>query len=396
MNREIPENSCERSSDKSSAGGIYYAKTADKYRIAKISFFVFLIVFIILTIAFGHSAMRGVHFQYLVKYLDINPMTLDSRYADISYAVGGGSKFALYHDDLAILGEGKMVLYDLSGDLKFRSDIKKGTASVDSDGKYLAAYVSGEKNLTFFHSFDKAEELSFPSPISFVVVSEEGTSAICLKENGGNAILILDDTFKTKQTISQIGGVVIDMAISDDGKTLSVATLFGSDGSFYTKLELWNLKKEELVKSETFSVRKPVATGFFTDDRFYLMLDRELCFYASDGDKLQAVSLPTDTFRCEKNGENLLIVSSSGELSLYESNGSKEFSISVTESILDMKLMQDRIYLLSENAIVLYDDKGNFLSRVNIASGALDFFVLDDESVLLCYVSETKRISFAE
>ena len=46
--------------------------------------------------------------------------------------------------------------------------------------------------------------------------------------------------------------------------------------------------------------------------------------------------------------------------------------------------------------IELYDDKGNFLSRVNIASGALDFFVLDDESVLLCYVSETKRISFAE
>jgi hypothetical protein len=56
----------------------------------------------------------------------------------------------------------------------------------------------------------------------------------------------------------------------------------------------------------------------------------------------------------------------------------------------------NKIYLLSENAIILYDDKGNFLSRLNIESGVLDFFVLDDESVLLCYVSETKRISFDE
>ena len=159
MNKDFSENHFERSSDKSSDSGIYYAKLADKYRNAKISVYILLAIFAVLMIVFGHDAMRGVHFQYLVKYLDINPMTLDSRYSDISYAVGGGSKFALYHDDLAVLGEGRMALYDLSGDLAFRSDIKKGTISVDSDGKYLAAYVSGEKNLTLFHSFDEAQSL---------------------------------------------------------------------------------------------------------------------------------------------------------------------------------------------------------------------------------------------
>lgn len=394
MNKDFSENHFERSSDKSSDSGIYYAKLADKYRNAKISVYILLAIFAVLMIVFGHGAMRGVHFRYLVKYLEINPTTLDSRYSDISYAVGGGSKFALYHDDLAVLGEGRMALYDLSGDLAFRSDIKKGTISVDSDGKYLAAYVSGEKNLTLFHSFDEAQSFSFSSPISFVVVSQEGTSAICLKENGGNAIQIIDNAFETKQTIPQNGGVVIDMAISHDGKTLSVVTLYGSDGSFYTKLELWNLKKKELIKSESFSVRKPIATGFFSNDRFYLILDREVCFYSSSGEKLSVASLSADTFRCDEEGDLLLILSASGELSLYESAGDKRFSVFLAESVLDAKLFQNKMYLLSEDAIMLYDDKGNLLSHLNIASGVLDFFVLDDESVLLCYISETKRISF--
>lgn len=396
MNKDFPEKNFERSSDKSSDSGIYYAKLADKYRIAKFLVYIFLAIFVVLMAVLGHDAMRGVHFRYLVKYLDINPMTLNSRYSDISYAVGGGSKFALYHDDLAVLGEGRMALYDLSGDLRFRSDIKKGTVSVDSEGRYLAAYVSGEKDLKLFHSYDEAKSFSFSLPISFAVVSEEGTFAICLKENNGNTIQIMDASFETKLMIPQNGGVVIDMAISADGKTLAVATLYGSDGSFYTKLELWNLKKAELIKTESFSVRKPIATGFFSNDRFYLILDREICFYSSDGDKLNVCALSTEAFRCDEEGDRLLILSSSGELSLYESDGDKRISVSATDGVLEAKLSQHKIYLLSENAIILYDDKGNFLSRLNIENGVLDFFVLDDESVLLCYVSETKRISFDE
>lgn len=396
MNQQIAEKNYEKSSDKSSETGIYYAKLADKYRIIKFSLLIFLTVFIVLMIVFGNSSMRGVQFRYLVKYLDINPTTLDSRYSDIAYAVGGGSKFAYYHDDLAVLGEGKMTLYNLAGDLKFRSDIEKGTVTADAEGKYLAAYVSGKEKLALFHSFDKVSEISFSSPISLVSVSEEGTLAVCLKENGGNSILIINDNFETDQTLAQNGGIVIDMAISNDGKTLSVLTLFGSDGSYYTRLDLWNLKKNEIVKSETFSARKPIATGFFANDRFYAILDRGICFYAINGDKANVAAFANDSFRYYTNDEQILILTSSGNLALYESNGKQRFSISVTETILDAKMVSETIYLLSESEIMLYDNEGNFLSRLNIASGALEFFILDDKSILLCYASETKRISLTE
>ncbi len=396
MNRRIEDKISEYSNEKLSGNGIYYARLADKYRIAKVFVLIVLSLFLILMILFGNGSMRGVHFRYLVKYLDINPVTMEERYADIAYAVGGGSKFAFYHNDLAVLGEGKMTLYDLAGDMRFRENIEKGNPSVDSSGKYLAAYISGKETLTLFHSFDKAFEISFSAPISKVSVSKEGSFAVCLKENGETAVLVFDDDFEMQQTISQKDGVVIDLAITDDGKTLAILTLFGDDGSYFTKLELWNLKKGEIIHSESFQAKKPITVDFFENERFFLILDRMVCFYAAHGDLVEALTLDFDSFQFDADGNRLLFLTPSGVLALYGSNGKNEFSVSVPYAVLDAKLQGETIYLLTENAIILYRDDGECISKIDIESGVREFFILDDESILLCYATETKRISSAE
>ena len=79
MNREIIEKNKDFSSEKSSDGGIYYAKLADKYRIVKFSLFALAIIFIALSILFGVGNIKGVQFCYLVKYLDINIINYQPR-----------------------------------------------------------------------------------------------------------------------------------------------------------------------------------------------------------------------------------------------------------------------------------------------------------------------------
>jgi hypothetical protein len=139
-----------------------------------------------------------------------------------------------------------------------------------------------------------------------------------------------------------------------------------------------------------------VAIGFFENDRFYVILDRGICFYSNHGDKSNVVSLPNETFRYYVSGNRLLTITASGDLSHYESEGKKSFSLPVSDTVVHAKMTNETIYILTESEILCYDDGGNLFSRLNIESGALDFFILDDKSILLCYTSETKRISLTE
>jgi hypothetical protein len=79
-------------------------------------------------------------------------------------------------------------------------------------------------------------------------------------------------------------------------------------------------------------------------------------------------------------------------LSLLESDGNACFSKNISQTVLSMRFEKDTAYLLTERSVLQYDEKGNLLTQTEIPSGVLDFFVLDDGSLLLCYASETKRI----
>lgn len=379
--------------EKSSEYGIYYKKLADKYRVAKILVLILLAVFFIFTALFFSQDIRAIHFRYLIKFFDVNPMTLDQQYEDIAYAVGGNSQFALFRDDLAVLGEGMVSLYNLTGDLEYRSSIKNGNLAVDAEGKYLAAYVLGDRTLSLFHSFGKETDLTFSGSISSICISKKGTLAVCLNSQKETTIHCLDSSFELQHILNIKGGAVIDMAISNDGKRLSVLSIDSTDGTYCTHYELWDLKNGELLQTETFPGRKPIATCFFENDRFSLIFDRAIRFCSKDGTVLQTIatpSNPSDYCICENK---LLFLSDSDEVIVYQSDGKKQTSFAVPQNILDIKIHEDDVYLLLQNTILIYDNEGNLKETLHIESGVLSFYILDDNSLLLCYASETKRIS---
>ncbi len=374
--------------------GMYYLKMANKYRMVKWVAALVLAIFVLLSILFGRSAMRGVEFQYLFKYFDINAATLDTRYHDIAYAVGGGASFALYHDDLAVLGEGKIALYDLGGELRFRDDVAKGSISLEQSETYLAAYVPGKTTLSLFHSFGTVFEMSFSSPITRVALSDSGVSAVCLRSDVGMSIEILDRDGNQTKVLTPKDGIVMDMALSPDGKTLLVLSLSASDGAYQTRADFWDIRKEEIESSETFFGRKPIAAESFKDGHFVVLLDRQIAFFKENGKQENTVS-QSSSYQYDK-GSDALLICTAGTAMLFEKDGTMIFSVSLSDAILDMDCTAKTIYLLSENTILCYDKAGEFLSKTPVSSGALDMFALDDGSILLCYATQTKRIRPSE
>ncbi len=392
MNRTPKEKNSELPLENASGGGMYYTSLANTYHHAGRVLLILLVCFLVIAFLFAGGSLNVLSFRYLFKYIPYDPSAPDREQAEITYAAGSNARFVLFHDDLAVLGEGKAALYSPLGDLVFRSDIEKGTPALAYAGETLAAYVPGKSLVTFFHSFGKTKEIRFPAPVSSVDLSANGIVAVQTKESSDAVFHILNSRLETETTVSHTDGIVMNTALSPDGKTLAVLSLAGENGAFRTVLSLIETGNGKLVHTEHYTSAKPSALAFFDDGRFFVLLDSALLFYDNDGDRKESFSLAPIPHSYHTDGKNLILLSESGELSLYKSRGKCLFSKGFGTGILDAKTENDACYLLSETAIFTLDKEGDTISTFNIKSGVLDYFLLRDGSILLCYPTETKQV----
>jgi hypothetical protein len=77
-------------------------------------------------------------------------------------------------------------------------------------------------------------------------------------------------------------------------------------------------------------------------------------------------------------------------ITYYGEDGEIKFTKSFQYSVLDAKIVDDNIYLLTNGAIYRFDEDG--LARAEAESGASEMFVFDDGNVMLCYEANTKLI----
>ncbi len=380
-----PSHIPEASQEKAAQESMYFQKLADTYRIVKIITALFLVIFLLLAILWGSGSMRVTTIRYLFKYIASDPTASADEPLSFPYATGSSARFALFHDDLAVMSEGKMTLYS-GGDIVFRENIETGNASFALSDLYLAVHVSGKYTLSLFHSFGKIDEISFSSPISRVAVSDHGELAVQTAEG----IRILNEKQEEKATITP-SGVVMDMALSRDGRKLLVLSLSGGS-SYRTVLELFDTASSEVIYTETFLGKKPVSSAFFDDGRFFLALDGSLVFYSGNGSKKGTVSLPMTSCKLHADANSLLIYSPAGEVTYYDSNGTCTAMFQAEGVLRAGKTADGNFCLYTQDTLTLYDKTGTVLSTTTIKDSVLDFFLLRDGSILLCSLSEAKQI----
>ena len=380
-----------RSSETASDGYIYYGGTARRYRKCKRIVLAMWLLILAVTLVFFTDPIRAVQLRYLTKYWSLNPLTLDEQYHDILYSVGGGSRFAFYRDDIAVFGEERLSLYDLSGELVFDADAPTGKLSADVSGARLVLFSPGAKQASFYHSFAKEGSVSFPLPVADVCVSGTGMSAVCLKDGDGTRVALLNDRLETMEMLTITDGVVMDTALSHSGGTLCVLSLSGTGGAYLTTLSLLDTESGEVLTRETFGGKKPIAAGFFEGGGIYALTDRSLVVFRKNGNVIGEIPLTGEIADYYVQGDRLVLLDRAGRVTLFDDNAEMLFS-ELHTGVLDLKLSEDTVYLLKERTLLLCTEKEKAISESEITSGVLDFFILDDGSVLLCYPSRTARI----
>ena len=366
---------------------MYYGTLANKYHRTKKWMIAFLTIFLFLMIVFGHSQMKSANFSYLWKYQTVNAFTLSETYRNVSHSAGNGASFALYKGDLAVLGEDKLSLYRLDDELIYKIYTDSSSSVLLSSEKYMATYVSGGKKLSVYDSFSLIQEMFFEETIGLAALSNDGSFTVYTKGNDAK-MTVFDRDFQEIFSFSCASRAVMDMAFSADGEKLALITLGVSGGSFDSELLIFDLQTKKMEIRLRYDKKQAVNVSFFDDGRFFVSVGGTIFFYDRYGEAISSISRFQNY---ENDGNRLAVLSVSGEIVVYSSKGESMFRITDTASATRMILQDSILYIISDARLIVYQD-GAPVSFADIRQGVLDFFVLDDGSILLCYSAETNRV----
>lgn len=364
-------------------GSMYYDVLANKYDNLKKIALLFLVLFVIITVLFGYRDIKISGFKYLFKYQSVNEFSLSARYANISHSAGSNASFALYKGDLAVLGEDKLALYRLDDELLHKNFVEENATLAVSE-KYLAVYALGKRSLTLYDSFSAVQEISFDFPIGLVTLSDCGSFAVYTKEDG-SSVTVFDKQFSEVYRWNSSQRLVLDMALSQDGTKLALLTLGVQNGNYDSLLTVINLQTGKILFTDSYAGIQSVDVEFFTDGRVFVCSAGNAYFYEPGGKLTKTVSRFISYCK-EKN--KIAFLTSSGAV-IYSSLG-EELWRTTFSSASGILLDNGVLYVLHDTAISIHKENESF-SSVDINAGVLDFFILSDGSVLLCYDAETRR-----
>ncbi len=379
--------------EKFSENRMYYEKLADKYHVRRSLTAFLLAVWMICGAVFAYAAFSNDGFRYIHKVLKINPANLDARYHTISYAAGNGASFAFYKDDLAVIGEGKLAVYDLSGDLRFHTQAKHTAKAFSVSDKYIALYSPGEKGFSLYNSFSCVYENSFPGALRVAAVSDSGKFAVCYKGNEENIIEVYQKNFKKEFSPSLPSeNIICGLSLSPNGDKLAVTTMFMTGGAYASEFSVYDVSSEKQIIKERADGKKPIAASFFDNGRIFFAAEGVLFFYQANGKLTETAVLSDDFYTVFQDGNELSLLSETSRMYGYSSKGSLLTEFSVGDRVFDWKVRNGIYYVFSDRAVVIYGKDGTSKKTCAVRSGAKNFFILDDGSLLICYISETERI----
>ena len=378
---------------------VYYEKLADFYRVAKFGAIAVLAIFVLLTAVICRNDLRAENFRYLFKYIDVDPASTSANYEDIYYSAGSSSHFSFYKGDLVLVGDGKLKLYNISGKNVMSDDIGAQNAVCDADGKYLISYSPGGYTVSIFNSFSKLYEIDYDYPVISAFAGEDGSFAVITRDASyKSAVYFYNSTFKLVYSIRSNEKYAASAAVSPNGKFAAYLSYAPSNGLYARELIVRNISKDSEALFVTSEGKLPLKTGFFDNGALYVLYSDGISFYSDKFKEVNSYSFEHPIQFYRSFGEYIVVLTgetkAGATLCVFDSDGNEKFTESFLFSVLDVQIIDDKIYLLSPTFVFCYGE--NTVTRATFEGNVQKMYAFDDGNVMLCYADSTKLLKASD
>lgn len=302
--------------------------------------------------------------------------------------------FSVLDGDLLVCSPNNISLYSGSGTRYVNQSVTMENPVVDSNGSLAVVYDAGGSSLYVLGQRELIWSVTDLNTILSARLNRNGQLAVVTQSGGYRGqVTVYDSSYAPIMSVNLSSAFVMDGALSDDGKTLSIITVGQQDGAFSSSLSLYEMNTAgsgDFTPDRTLQLENTVVLDCeHTADRVWLVADTGLITIDHSGQRklsdwsdmhLKRYTLGGSGFAAALLGKYR--AGSQAELWVMDSDGSHR-TLSVSEQVLSLSAAGRYIALLTGDRLDIYTADLELYSSLEGTQGARSVLLLEDGSAIL-------------
>ena len=333
------------------------------------------------------SIKRWFHYRSLVLS--------DSGQAE-SFAYDGdlNDTFATLDGDLLVCSRNAISLYSGSGTRYVSQSVNMDNPVVDTNGTLAVVYDAGGSELYVLGQRQLIWTADGLSSILSAHLNKNGQLTVVTQSGGyRGAVTVYSSTYEPLVSVNLSSAYVMDAALSDDGKTLSITTIGQENGTFSSTLSLYTLNTSgsgNFTPDRTCSLGSNVVIATrHTSDVVWSLGDQGLIVTDHNG---KSVSVDWSDrylkrYTLDGNGFAAALLGryragSQAELRTVDSDG-KSHSVEYHEQVLSLAAAGRYVAVLTGDRLDIYTSALELYASLEGTQGARTVLLMSDGSAIL-------------
>lgn len=366
-------------------------QTKHRQKRSKIGAGVWLVIAVLLAVLLiAYAVFISIHPVGAVEYFKTQHALSGSGDSFNNNISGGKPLFTLSADKcFFLITDSNINCYNLNGKMVF-SQLHNYSRPVSCISETrIILFDQGETDLTVYGFGNKLFARHFEKGIITAAISKCGVYAVATKAEGYDSVVSVFDKnnnqiyqwFSSSETVNAL-------ALSDDGKTLGVATLSVKEGRYSSSVYALN-----------FDSANPIMKTNYTDKTVYqLFTSSSSVFCAVFNDKIDFINYKKGNTVSHESEHNINIVKKtegkiialktvSGNqdenlIDVYKKNGELQATVKISKHITDFSFKSGKINLLCLDQIEKYDMDGKLIGQAQTGYDACFIETQSDRSVI--------------
>ncbi|MBE6573209.1 MAG: hypothetical protein E7652_02325 [Ruminococcaceae bacterium] len=386
----------------------YYIDISNKFKTAKYSMLIILVVFVLSMISIFRSDITIENFKYLARAFSTETMGYSEGYADIFYDTAGVVDLEVFNSSIVTVKTDEVSFYDMNGNNTENLEIDQISPTVVTQGKYMLVYDMNGYSFALFNNFSKLASETYEYPISCAAVSEEGMYAVVTKSRNYQSIIYLYDHNYNLVTKIYRDKYISDVKIDEDGDKVLFTSFYAKDGKYISQTETYTpYTKDEKKATATHISENSIAVtcDFFGNGGYSVLTNHSLIFFDKKDELISEFYLgnivPNKCFILEDKvvlAYNKNIIGSQTEMKVFSDKGKELFTLELEDKILDSAYNGNDLYLLLDTNKMVKIDLTNKKSPIftEVDKGTNSIYLADEENLIAGYSNMARAYKLDE
>ncbi len=344
----------------------YYRHATVVLKIVRFIVLLCFVVFSLFSIVFFRENITVDNLRYLFKYIDLSTSDSTPSNAEITIAAGESSVYTLFGNDLAIVDENGVGLYDFAGNklYKYEHSYANAAITMGKGGKNMLVYDTMSGKLAIYNAVSKVLEKETEYPVRSASLNDLGYFAVIGSEKTyRSGVIVFDpkgeEIFRYMSPDKYLTGV----ALNDNATKVLCSATSGKGGAFYSTIMLYNTASGEKIAEVEIADALALKVGYAPyGENIFVLTDSSFLCYDKHLEKVGEAFYNPENAKFFRVYDDLFLIAESGNLSggamtltAYDYTGAMVFEVESEKKILDVCYNDKTLYVLESDSLAIFD-----------------------------------------